>query len=285
MSVSVSPVTIQLELAGDAIGRLGVSPRELEIALRAPIGPQRLRDNTIVVDEGGWYRTITPSASWPASNEILFSNLGAGATDQEIDALIAEYHQQGLPVTWCVYPWTEPDDLGARLLARGAIPAKITAFLGTTTVPLRVFPGVEIEMIDPAATQSYEEYICLIANGYQLPADEEAFRRQRYRQLMNGPDGCLRLFLARLQGVVAGGCAVILKNDSAHMSGVYISPAFQARGLFPSLKAACLEFLRGQRIELVTGHANSQSAFWVERCGSKPIYSYTIFQLDPPEQG
>ncbi len=263
------------------VGKVG-SRRELEIVLAAPIGPQRRRDNTVVVDDGGWYRTLTPSSSWPAANEILFSNLGAGATDDEIDAIIAEYHERDLPLTWCVYPWTQPADLGARLLARGATSAKIIAFLGSTALPLKVFPGVEVELLDPSAGESFREYIELTAKGYQLPADEEAFRRERYFQLMNGPEACMRLFLARVQGEVAGGCAVILKRDSAHMTGAYIRPEFQARGIFPSLKATCLEFLRGQGIQLVTGHANHQSAFWVERFGSKPVYSYTIYQLDPP---
>ncbi|MFN7929539.1 MAG: hypothetical protein U0Y68_16650 [Blastocatellia bacterium] len=47
-------------------------PRALEIALHGPIGPQRLRDDTVVIADNGWYRTLTPSASWAAANEVLF---------------------------------------------------------------------------------------------------------------------------------------------------------------------------------------------------------------------
>lgn len=261
------------------------APRELELVLNAPIGPQRLHDDTVVIDEGGWYRTITPSSSWPASNEILFSNLDPQAADAEINAVIQEYHDLGLPLTWCVYPWTQPYDLGKRLLARGATQSVIQAFIGSTSIPLKVVPGVEVELIAPESTESFEAYINLISVGNQLPPDEAAFRRSRYRQLSSGADPCMQLFLARCNGVAAGGSALILKKDHAHMTGAYVEPTFQARGVFQSLKAAAVNFLRERGISLFTGHANKQSAFWVERFGSRPIYSYSIYQLDPPSTG
>src|SRR5215210_1672196 len=84
-------------------------PRELEIVLNGPVGPQRLHDDTIVMNDNGWYRLLTPSSSWPAANEVFFSNLNARQPEvgeAGINAIIADYHQRGLPLTWCVYPWT-----------------------------------------------------------------------------------------------------------------------------------------------------------------------------------
>lgn len=261
-------------------------PRELELALSGPVGPQRWRDDTIIIDRDGWYRTLTPSSSWPAANEVLFSNLNTRATEAaleaELDALIAEYHERGLALTWCVYPWTQPANLGQRLLARGATKSDIHAFLSSTTLPLKGVAGVDIERITPAATEAYEAYIGTMAAGFALPADEEAFRRQRYAQLSAGANPCLHLFLARCEGVVAGCCAVLMKEDSAHMTGVHVVPMFQARGVFLSLKAAAMSFLRAQGIALVTGHANKLSAVWAERFGARLIYPYSIFQLNPP---
>lgn len=257
-------------------------PHELALVLNGPLGPQRLRDDTIVINGDGWYRLLTPSASWPAANEVFFSNLDAHDPDAGIDAIIAEYHSLGLSLTWCVYPWTQPGDLGERLLARGATQSAIQTFLGSTAPQIEVVADVDVEQIDPEATDSYEAYISAIAAGFGLPPDEEAFRRQRYRQLIAGPDPSLRLFLARYRGVVAGCCAAAIKEDSAHMTGVFVNPAFQARGVFQSLKAASLSFLREQGISIFTGHANKKSAFWVERFGAKPIFTYDIYQLDPP---
>jgi len=267
-------------------------PRELEIVLNGPVGPQRLRDDTIVIDGDGWYRTLTPSASSPAANEVLFSNLNTRQPDAEIaaeiDAIVAEYHQLGLPLSWCVYPWTQPANLGERLLARGATKSTIQAFLGSTALPLKIVDGVEIEQVDLASPEgpeedaAYEAYISVMAAGYKLPADELAFRRQRYRQLSRGPAPRMRLFLGRYNGAVAGCAAMIVKEDSAHFTGVHVLPAFQARGLFQSLTAARLQVLRELDITLATGHSNEQSAFWINRFGFKPVYSYTIYQLDPP---
>lgn len=258
------------------------APRELEIALNAPIGPQRLHDDTIVIDEDGWYRTLTPSSSWPAANEVLFSNLNAQDPDGEIDALISEYHRLGLPLTWCVYPWTRPWDLGKRLMARGATQSVIQAFLGSTNLPLQVVNGVEIEQVDPASAEAYEAFINVMASCYRLPADEEAFRRHRYHQLSSGSEPCMRLFIARYKGAVGGCAAMVIKEDHAHFTGDCILPAFQARGLFVSLAAARLRVLREMGISLISGHGNDQSAFWVKGFGFKSLYSYNIYQLDPP---
>ncbi len=258
------------------------TPRELEIVLNGPIGPQRLHDDTVVVDEGGWYRTITPSSSWPGANEILFSNLNMRDPEGEIDAIIGEYHGLGLPLTWCVYPWTQPSDLGNRLLARGATQSVVLGVLGSASFPLELVRGVEVTRVDPRSEEEYESYIGLMSAGFNLPPDEVVFRRRRYRQLIDGPDPCMHLLLARYNREVAGCCAMVVKEDSAHMTGVYVKPEFQARGVFPSLRAAALKYLRGIGIDLVTGHANEKSAVWVERFGSKVIYSYRIYQLSPP---
>jgi len=261
-------------------------PRELEIVVNGPVGPQRLRDDTIVIEGDGWYRTLTPSASWPAANEVLFSNLDArrpdAEPDAEIDAIVAEYHQLGLSLTWCVNPWTQPADLGERLLARGATKSVIQALLSSTASPLKIVDGVEVEQVDPASAEAYDSYISVMAAGYNLPADELAFRRRRYRQLSSGPAPCMRLFLGRYNGVVAGCGATIIKEDAGHMTGVHVLPEFQARGVFQSLIAARLQALRDMGIALATGHSNEQSAFWATRFGFKAIYSYTIYQLDPP---
>lgn len=257
-------------------------PSEFEIVLNAPIGPQRLRDDTIVIDEDGWYRTLTPSSSWPASNEVLFSNLNERDPDGEIDAIVSEYHRLGLPLTWCVYPWTQPGDLGERLRARGATQSVIQAFLGSTALALEVVDGVEIEQIDPESKEAYEAYINIMVSCYSLPADEEAFRHRRYHQLSTGSAPRMRLFIGRYEGAAVGCAAMIIKENSAHFTGDCILPAFQARGIFQSLIAARLQVLRDMGIAMATGHSNEQSAFWAKRFGFKSIYTYNIYQLDPP---
>ena len=257
-------------------------PRELEIALNAPIGPQRWADDTLVIDRGGWYRTLTPSSTWPASNEVLFSNLDPRNPDSQIDEVVSEYHRLGLPVTWCVYPWTRPRDLATRLLARGATSSTIQAFLCSTDHPLELVDGVGVEHIDPDSTEAYETYLNVMSSGYDLPVTEKAFRRQRYHQLSTGPEPCMHLFIARHNGTVAGCQAVVIKEDSGHMTGAYIIPAFRAYGVFQSLIAAGLRLLRNMGISIASGHSNEQSAFWVKRFGFQTIFSYEIYQLDPP---
>ena len=256
------------------------TPRELEIVLNGPIGPQRIRDDTIVIDSDGWYRTLTHSATYSAANEILFSNLDKKDPDAHIDAIFAEYRQHGLPLSWCVYPWTQPADLGKRLLARGATGSNIRAYLAETSLPLKVVDGVDVERVNPSLTEGLEAFMSILSSGYALPADEEAFRRSRYRQLIAEPNPVMHLFIARYDGAIVGCAAMIVKEDSAHLTSSSVLPAFQGRGVFQSLQATILATLRDMGIALATGHANDKSAFWVERFGFKLIYSYTIYEVE-----
>lgn len=258
-------------------------PRELEIVLNGPVGPQRLRDDTIVIEEDGWYRTLTPSArQYSAANEILFCNLDQRHTHQHIDRIIAEYHGQGLAFSWCVYPWTQPESLGELLLARGATCTKVRAYLGSTSIPLNVVEGVDITQVNPApAAEEIEAYVSTLSHGYELPVDEEAFRLSRYRQLCSGSDPAMRLLIARCDGVVAGCSGIVIKKGSAHLTSASVLPQYQARGVFQSLIATSLSLLRDMGIALASGHSNDKSAFWVERFGFKFIYPYEIYELEP----
>jgi N-acetylglutamate synthase-like GNAT family acetyltransferase len=121
-----------------------------------------------------------------------------------------------------------------------------------------------------------------MSSGFELPADEVAFRRHRYHQLSTGPKPSMQLFIGRYHGVIAGCAAMVIKEDSAHSTGLYIIPAYRACGVFQSLIAARLGMLRDMGISLVSGHGNEKSAPWIERFGFKSIYSYSIYQLDPP---
>jgi hypothetical protein len=257
-------------------------PRELAIVVQGPIGPQRLHDDTIVIEKDGWYRTITPSCAWPSSNEILFSNLESDDVDVQIDAIIEEYHKLGLPVTWCVYPWTQPIDLDKRLMARGATKSPVKAMLISSSFALDVVEDVEVEQVDPESDESFDAYMKILNAGYELLPAEEAFRRRRYRELIRGPKPQMYLFVGRFKGQVAGCAGMVIKQDSAHITTASVLREFQARGVFLSLNAALLKTLRELGIAVASGHANVYSAPWVERFGGKVVYLYDIYQLDPP---
>jgi ribosomal protein S18 acetylase RimI-like enzyme len=235
-----------------------------------------------VIDGDGWYRIMTPSTTFPAANEVYFCNLRPQGTDAHIAEVIADYHSRGLPLTWCVYPWTQPDDLGARLLARGATAMSVKTFLGSTSLPLAVADGVAVEAVDPSSAEGIDTYLNLLSSGYGLPADEESFRRVRYRQLCAGPRPVMHLVVAYCDGVPAGCAGMVIKPESAHLTTGRVLPAFQGRGVFQSLIATLLAKLRALGITLASGHSNEQSAFWVERFGFRFIYPYTIYELPPP---
>ena len=170
--------------------------------------------------------------------------------------------------------------MGKRLLARGATGSNVRAYLAETSLPLKVVEGVDVERVNPSLTEGLEAFMSILSSGYDLPADEEAFRRSRYRQLIAEPNPVMHLFIARYDGAIAGCAAMIVKEDSAHLTSSSVLPAFQGRGVFQSLQATILATLRDMGIALATGHSNDKSAFWVERFGFKLIYSYTIYEVE-----
>ena len=256
---------------------------EFLIALHAPICPELLRDDAVVVYRDGWHKTITPSSPWAADNEILFSNLGERASDDEIDAAIAEYQALGRPMRWCVYPWTQPVTLGERLIRRGATHYDVRALVCSTDLPLQIVAGTAVERVRPDDPKAFEEYIEVMSAGWALPADEQAFRRRRYRELIAGPAPILHLFLARYQGIAAGCGAFVIKGDSAYMTGDYIKRPYQARGLYLSLHAARLSALREMGIKLASGHAREDTAApWLLRFGHRSKFTYRIYKIEAP---
>ena len=260
-----------------------------QIALNAPVCPRLLRDDAIVTEGNGWYRTLTPSSHWATDdNEVLFSNLDEQNADAEIEGIVSEYQKFGRPMRWCVYPWARPLDLAYRLLGRGASRSNVRALVCDTSLPLQRVEGSEIERVDPDSTEDYEAYIGIMASGEmssgkKLPADEIAFRHRRYRELISGTDAVMQLFIARYQGVVAGCGAMYLKGGSAYLTGDYVVPAFHARGLFQSLIAFRLNLLHEMGIPLASGHGREDTSVpWLIRFGFKPVFPYSIYQIDPP---
>lgn len=260
---------------------------QFQLALNSPLCPRLLRDDATVTIEDGWHWTITPSSPWAADdNEILFSNLQGSDIDGEIERRIAEYQKQGRPMRWCVYPWTYPSDLGERLTKLGATCSKTQALLCDTSVPLQIVEGSDIQRVDPNSTADYEAYINLMSSGIMssgrtLPPNEVAFRRERYFELIS--DGTMHLYLARYDGEVAGCGAMYMQQDSAWMTGDYVKPEYQARGLFQSLIAARLQALRDMGIKIATGHGREETSVpWLKRFGFESIFPYEIYQIDPP---
>ena len=257
--------------------------REFRVALHGPICPQLLREDAIVTVADGWYKILTPSSAWAADNEILFSRLGEHDYEAEIDAVLAEYRARGRPVRWCVYPWTHPQSLGDRLIARGASHYGVQALVVDTDLPLQMVDDAVIERVDPRSRQAFDDYVDVMAWGWRLPADEVDFRRRRYWELIQGESPSLHLFIARHRGAAAGCGAFVVKEDSAYMTGDFIKPESQARGLFQSLHAARLKALRELGIRLASGHARADtSGPWLRRFGHRSKFSYQMYTFATP---
>lgn len=251
--------------------------------LQGPIGPHFLRHDSVVFDEGGWYRIMTPSAPWPSLNEVILSSLDDQIADAQVDALLDAHRAHDLPLKWCVYPWTKPDDLGERLLRRGAIHWKARGMVCDSALSIDVPNDVEVRRIDLG---TLETYVRVMADGWGLPPSEEAFMRQRFSELLAEEEPAVHLFVALIEEEPAGSAATWIKPDSGYLMGANVLPAFRGRGLYRALLEGRLDALRSGGIELATTQAReATSAPMLEHLGFETVFRHELYQLNPLPDG
>jgi hypothetical protein len=181
-----------------------------QAALTAPIGSHLLRPDSRVIERPGWYQIITPSAPVPSANEVVMASFDADADpDAAVDAVIAGYDALGLPLKWCVHPWSRPADLGERLSRRGFEAWEVRAMARATDVTLAPAPGVTAERVDPTTVEGYIE---VMVEGWEMvPADASFYADHMRRVAAAGDASGSQLYLARVDGTPAGCAGTILK--------------------------------------------------------------------------
>lgn len=254
---------------------------EAEVAaLFGPMALPLVRDDAIIYDRDGWYRTLTPSSSTLNANEVLFSNLGPDDIEGQIDEVLAWYRAHGRPTRWSVYPWTRPADLGERLMRRGARPSLTHAFSLSVDHPLADTPGATVEPVYFGAP-NYEPFMALLEQGWHLADDEVAFRRHRYRLIATGPQGPLLLFLTRYRGEIAGVSTLILHSGVGYVGEDYILPEFRGHGLFTAATAARMRAAAALGVRFLSGHTLLESTTpIVTRYGMRLHHAYTMYDFD-----
>jgi GNAT superfamily N-acetyltransferase len=247
--------------------------------LHATIGPEFLREDTRVYDDEGWYRLITPSTPWPSANEVILSNVRGDDPQAVVDRIVAEYREYDLPLKWCVYPWSEPDDLGDRLVRRGAIHWRARGMACPTSMPIDVPEGLEVQRIQ---LSDLDVHVRAMSDGWGLPPREEAFMHERLGELLSVPEPKVQLFVARLDGVVAASASTVLREDSGYLMGANVLPDYRGRGVYRALLAGRLAALRQVGMPLATTHAREQtSAPMLDHLGFETVFRYELYQINP----
>jgi hypothetical protein len=148
-----------------------------------------------------WYRSGLRS---PMFNGVLQTALDQNETDERIEATLARFRTDGLPMVWWGGSSRRPADLGARLLARGLTTSGdepgMAADLRTLSEDIITPAGLNVERV--ADNAALREWITLQASDNPPGRREPDLRLQRPASY--AADDEYRLYLARLDGAPWG---------------------------------------------------------------------------------
>jgi GNAT superfamily N-acetyltransferase len=231
-----------------------------------------------VVERPGWLQLVNPSFRDGSFNGVSLSVLSAAEADAVIDATVAEYRDLGIAFRWSVAPDSKPDDLGARLAARGLVPSEVRA-MARSTAPFRGAPA-GCPTVEEVGEDNVEVFTQVMAEAWR---SDPGPLRVANAVVLADRSRRFRLFLARSGGEPAACASCCLFARSVYMIGAAVLPRFRGTGVYRALVAARLETAAAAGLELATTQAlESTSAPMLEHMGFETVARFTVFRAAPP---
>lgn len=243
-------------------------------ARRAPVGSHRVRGDSTIIDGPARYQIVTPSDTSSALNEVLWLDLSENG-DSLIDDVFSSYAALGIPFKWCVWPWSQPADLGDRLRARGTTSWHARGMSASSQrSTTQAWPARAVET--PADREAYAR---VYAAGWGEPLESV---QTDVASILERHD--VRLFVA-WDGPAPAGVASYrrLGGEAAYLMGSVVLPSHRGRGLYRALIEARLADLADQGVPIAVTHAReATSAPILERLGFATEFRYTVHRWGPP---
>ena len=261
-----------------------MQPQRVERATRAVIeAPTRgglLRRDTRVIARPGWYQVVTPSSKSAHLNEVVLSSVPEADAERVIDEAIATYHPLGIPVKWCVGPWTEPSDFGARLERRGFVSWEVRGMGCDAALPLAA--SREVQMHEVVTDADVDEYLGAMMQGWSVPADQHALFRQSIEDERRGESSAAHLWVARIGGRTAGTTGLLMRRDYGYFVGAQVLDWARGAGVYRALLRARLDRLLELGVDLaVTQARESTSAPMLAHLGFTTLLRSRCYLLEP----
>lgn len=250
-----------------------------QAAIDGPLARILHYPDTRFIETENWFQKITPSSGSTVLNEVAFSRNDPADIEQTIETTIAMYREHGLPVKWCVGPWTEPADLGRRLSDRGFRSWNVRGMCAATD--LLVLAPTDLELVEVDA-DNLEDYLGAFVDGWALEPAQVANTRFAVESTLRNMPRTVRFFLARHGGSVVGTTGVAQRGAYGYLLGAQILEPHRGRGFYRGLIAARLRQLQAAGITLaVTQAREATSAPMLAHLGFETAFSSQCFVLDP----
>lgn len=227
--------------------------------------------DTEVIARPGWHQVITPSFRTGGLNSVNHCALDATEVDAAIDEALARYARHGLRFRWLVGPGSAPADLEERLARRGLVRSSVLGMYRETT---RIAVEVADVRVEQVSGETVDEFTRAMAEGWGVePGPLAAYNRL----LLERPKE-QRLYLARIDGEVAGTAGLAVFERSVYLVGAVVLPKFRGRGVYRALTEGRLAVARHLGRSLATSQAReSSSAPILARLGFESVGSFAMF--------
>ena len=218
--------------------------------------------------------------NFPA-NQIVGMGLYGEVTSDDVDQVEHFYRGRGVPATVVVSPLADPA-LPTFLGQRGYRIAEFNSVLIRRINANEPFAPPEGIVIEGVSVETVAAWRRTITQGFSdvVPVSEDVF--DGFALLPGSLD-----FLARIDGVVAGGCGgrIIAEARIAALFGAATLPEFRRRGVQSALIARRLHeaALAGCEYAVVSTQPGSASQRNMERRGFRVAYTKVVMVREWPE--
>lgn len=174
-----------------------------------------------------WFVSDVP---FPLLNGVMCAKLEAGSEDRRIDEVLGEFKAAGVPMLWWTGPASQPEDIGARLMARGLVkagaPPGMAVDLRNLDASEAPPAGVTIKRVD--GDEVLSEYGQVLQQAFELPDFVMGIGLDILKNKGYDEAGTVQDYLAYLEGTPVAVCSV---GYGAGVAGIYnVGTLAQSRG-------------------------------------------------------
>ena len=254
------------------------------------IAVRRPQDRTFATEIAGGL------AAWGGEhapfNKVAGLGFGGMPDEAELAAIEEEFARRGTSLSVELSNLAEPE-LGAFLTGRGYVLRGFENVLGLAlpASPIDTDPAVTIAPPPDAGREEWiARWVDVVVEGFATPDAQGIAAHVEFPSEiladalrdMSAAEG-MQLFLAELDGTVAGGASIHLGESIAHLCGAATLPAWRRRGVQTALLAGRLQIAaaRGMELAVMITSPGSKSQQNAQRLGFSLLYDRAILVREP----
>ncbi|MDP9237444.1 MAG: GNAT family N-acetyltransferase [Chloroflexota bacterium] len=238
-------------------------------------GGEERRDREIVWTVGG--------SPLGYHNAVVHCDASPERADALIDEWAAELRDRGLPGSWHISPFMQPDDLAGRLASRGFVdggeePAMV-ADLGHAPVELPPLQDLAIQRVrDDADIDAYRR---VLASGFGEGPREADWVTDIWRRIGLGDDVAWRHYVGYLTEASVCTVSLLVTGDVTGIYFVSTSPDVRRRGIGAAVTRHAMVEARALGCTTAVLGASAMGYSVYRRLGFEEVFRYRMLEWSP----